>query len=269
MRRLLRLTVWLALAGCALCLIAIGWYAASNLRAQRGYEALRAEVAAPQQEAAASAPVGGHLSAEAVSVPPAPKGQSAPDRGALAALEDRNADFAFWLNVPGTPVDYPVMHSPEEPERYLHRDFAGARSEPGAPFLFADCMPSPPSRNLVVYGHHMRDGSMFACLDRYRDARYLGEHALARIDAMDWRAEYEAFAVARLDADEGAARALLLWTGPSDEMDAEAFIREALRRSLVKAVVEPKATDSFLTLVTCEYTHPDGRLAVFFVRRAA
>ncbi len=266
MRRLLRLVIGLALVGCALCLIAIGWYVVSNRTAQREFAALRHEVAA-QSPSDEPAPQDGDGTPDTALTPPAAEAQSAPKPNALAALRERNADFVFWLRVPGTPVDYPVVHNRAAPEYYLRRDFSGARSESGTPFLFGECESNPPSQNLVVYGHNMRDGSMFACLDRYRDAQYMQEHPLALIDAPDWRGEYEAFAAVPLDADEGAARALLRWTGPSADLTAESFIQEALFRSVVSSAVAPSATDAFLTLVTCEYTHQDGRLAVFFRKR--
>lgn len=68
-------------------------------------------------------------------------------------------DLVGWIKIEGTPIDYPVMHSPEEAERYLHRNFDGQYSRSGTPFMMPVSDPSVPNENIILYGHHMKDGS--------------------------------------------------------------------------------------------------------------
>lgn len=96
--------------------------------------------------------------------------QQAPD---WAALRQQNADCAAWVQVDGTSVDYPVVAPADgSMRRYLDRDFWGAPSSAGCPFLDHRALASGP--NSVVYGHHMGGlGTMFSDLfDCYRQDRF-------------------------------------------------------------------------------------------------
>ena len=83
----------------------------------------------------------------------------------LAPLFAQNGDCIGWLSIPGTQINYPVMHTPEEPQKYLRRSFYGEYSQSGVPFLDWRC--SLDSDNLIIYGHNMNDGSMFADIAGY------------------------------------------------------------------------------------------------------
>ena len=78
----------------------------------------------------------------------------------LSALFARNGDCIGWLSIPDTAVDYPVMHTPENPQKYLRRSFYGEYSVSGVPFLDSRC--SLGGDNLIIYGHNMNDETMFA-----------------------------------------------------------------------------------------------------------
>ena len=92
----------------------------------------------------------------------------------LAGLTEVNSDFVGWISIKGI-VDYPVVRGSDN-ERYLKTTFAGQRNGSGAIFMdyrntkgFLDVV-------CIVYGHNMRDGSMFAPLNRYTDPAYLENH---------------------------------------------------------------------------------------------
>lgn len=88
------------------------------------------------------------------------------DAGILA-LHEENPDCIGWLTIDGTRIDYPVMYRPGDKNYYLHRDFNGEYSANGCLFLAEECVPGN-SDNLIIYGHHMNSGKMFADLENIR-----------------------------------------------------------------------------------------------------
>lgn len=87
------------------------------------------------------------------------------------ALFEQNNDFIGWIKIEGTNVNYPVMQTPNKPDFYLKRSFDKTYSDCGVPYIDEACMTGI-SNNLVIYGHHMNDGSMFADLCKYTDADF-------------------------------------------------------------------------------------------------
>lgn len=97
----------------------------------------------------------------------------------LSKLFAMNADCIGWLCIPGTAVDYPVMYTPENPQKYLRRNFYGEYSQSGVPFLDGRC--SLDSDNLIIYGHNMKNGTMFSDLKRYADQSFRSEHPIIEL----------------------------------------------------------------------------------------
>ena len=97
----------------------------------------------------------------------------------LSKLFAMNADCIGWLCIPGTAVDYPVMHTPENPQKYLRRNFYGEYSQSGVPFLDGRC--SLDCDNLIIYGHNMKNGTMFSDLKRYADQSFRSEHPIIEL----------------------------------------------------------------------------------------
>lgn len=86
----------------------------------------------------------------------------------FAALQARNPDFFGWISIQGTNLNFPVMYAPDNRDFYLRHDFDGQYSNYGVPYLDEACVVAGehPSNNLVVYGHNMKTGTIFGCLDR-------------------------------------------------------------------------------------------------------
>mgnify|MGYP001777697989 CR=1 FL=1 len=108
-----------------------------------------------------------------------PAEQSAVERN-IQALITENADCIGWLSIDGTNISYPVMHTPEEPQKYLRRSFYGQYSQSGVPFLDGRC--DLQSTNLIIYGHNMRNGTMFSDLKKYVDRDFLNTHRTVKFE---------------------------------------------------------------------------------------
>lgn len=111
-----------------------------------------------------------------------PAKQPAAERN-IQALIAENADCIGWLSIDGTNISYPVMHTPSDPQKYLRRNFYGKYSQSGVPFLDGRC--DIQSTNLIIYGHNMRNGTMFSNLKRYMDGDFLNAHRTVKFETAD------------------------------------------------------------------------------------
>lgn len=91
-----------------------------------------------------------------------------------------NTDCIGWLSIDGTNISYPVMYTPSEPQKYLRRSFYGQYSQSGVPFLDGRC--DLQSTNLIIYGHNMRNGTMFSDLKKYVDRDFLNTHRTVKFE---------------------------------------------------------------------------------------
>lgn len=101
----------------------------------------------------------------------------------IQALITENADCIGWLSIDGTNISYPVMHTPSDPQKYLRRNFYGKYSQSGVPFLDGRC--DLQSTNLIIYGHNMKNGTMFADLKKYVDRDFLNAHRTVKFETAD------------------------------------------------------------------------------------
>lgn len=101
----------------------------------------------------------------------------------IQALISENANCIGWLSIDGTSISYPVMYTPSEPQKYLRRNFYGKYSQSGVPFLDGQC--STNGGNLIIYGHNMKNGTMFSDLKKYLNTDFLNSHRTVRLETAD------------------------------------------------------------------------------------
>lgn len=111
-----------------------------------------------------------------------PTEQPAAERN-IQALIAENADCIGWLSIDGTNISYPIMHTPSDPQKYLRRNFYGKYSQSGVPFLDGRC--NLQSTNLIIYGHNMKNGTMFSDLKKYVDRDFLNAHRTVKFEMVD------------------------------------------------------------------------------------
>ena len=98
----------------------------------------------------------------------------------IPALIAANTDCIGWLSIDGTNISYPVMYTPHDPQKYLRRNFYGKYSQSGVPFLDGRC--DLQSTNLIIYGHNMKNGTMFSDLKKYLNTDFLNAHRTVRLE---------------------------------------------------------------------------------------
>ena len=101
----------------------------------------------------------------------------------IQALFAENADCIGWLSIDGTNISYPIMHTPSDPQKYLRRNFYGKYNQSGVPFLDGRC--DLQSTNLIIYGHNMKNGTMFSDLKKYLNTDFLNSHRTVRLETAD------------------------------------------------------------------------------------
>ena len=175
------------------------------------------------------------------------------------ALYEQNNDFVGWIQIDGTNINYPVMQTPDNPDYYLKHSFENTWSDYGVPYLDEACVIGQ-SNNLVIYGHHMSNGSMFCDLELYSDPAFCMEHPVIRFDTLSSFGEYEVIAVFRYNTNQETFR--YDREVNMDETRFSWFMEQVHARELFSTGKDASFGDQMLTLSTCEYTYKNGRLVV-------
>ena len=236
------------------------------LRNQIALKRMAAETARETTPISTSAPAETTVPTQAT-VPPTTAATVPPTepREVLPRLQEqyeKNPDLAGWLTIPGTRIDYPVMYSPDEPERYLHANFEVSYSFAGLPFIDAAC--DPESGNRIIYAHNMLDGSMFRTLLKYQQKDFWQRNPVISFSTLYEEQEYEVVAAfydkVYKKSDTNFKFYQFYDTSDQSSFDeAMAYYRE---HALYDTGVTAQCGDLFLTLVTCAYQTENGRFVV-------
>ena len=180
-------------------------------------------------------------------------------------LAARNPDLFGWVRIPDTPIDYPVMRTPDNPEYYIDHDFNKQPSVYGVPFAQPNC-DADTSDNIIIHAHHMKDGTMFARLLSYQSREFWEKHPIIEFDAPHEKREYEVMAAFRVPASGGFRYTAFVFA--QGEADFDAYIEKCRSLSLYETGITAEYGDRLITLATCEYTLDDGRFVVVGRRKA-
>lgn len=170
------------------------------------------------------------------------------------SLKEINPDTIGWIKLDKSPLNYPVVQTTNNDE-YLNHKFSGESSIEGT--IFCDYLCSESSRNQVLYGHYMRDESMFGVLWRYQDYNYFKNHPIITYDRPGNPGEWEIFSVYTTEADYD-------YRQPDFSSDNEflTYMNRLKDRSLYDTGVTLNPDDDIITLSTCIYTFDNARFAV-------
>lgn len=175
------------------------------------------------------------------------------------ALYEQNEDLVGWISIEGTAVNYPVMQSVDQPDFYLKHGFDRQYSRYGVPYLDEACATGL-SNNLVIYGHNMKNGTMFHDLLNYTSEDFRKDNPIIHFDTLSRMGEYQVVLVFRFDTDNET----FCYNEYTDMDEAEfvEFMEQCRQRQLYDTGISVSYGDELLTLSTCEYTYKNGRFVV-------
>ncbi len=174
-----------------------------------------------------------------------------------------NPDIHAWINIPGTPIDYPVLQSPASELYYERRNYTGDYSVSGCIFTQYFNSIDFTDRNTVLYGHYMLDGTFFGSLHNYKDPEFFEKNRYVYITIPGHVLVYDIFAAYETDN-----RHVLTLCDYSDDEDYLAYLQTCLNpptmSRTIREGVELTADDKIITLSTCTsyYTYTNRRYLV-------
>ncbi len=181
----------------------------------------------------------------------------------LSINEDKllsiNEDYMFWIDIPYTNISYPVLYT-DDYEKYLHTTFEGKANSSGALFIDYKCKKDISSKNTIIYGHNMKDGSMFNDICNYNNENYFNEHREIYIYRAGHVYHYTAFAFF-----ETTSESSVYTIDFSSDNDYMAYINSIQSNSWYKSDIVPKADDQIITISTCSRTNSEYRWVLLAV----
>lgn len=179
-------------------------------------------------------------------------------------LYEENNDFAGWLRIPGTKIDYPVMSRDGDNNYYLDKNFEGQQDKNGLLILDYRNDVTEDCQNFIIYGHNMRTGVMFGTLKNYKEKSFCEEHMTIRFDTLYEECEYRVVA-AMLGSVAYEDEDVFRYYDAIDISTEENF--NAFRENVVNSAIymtDETLTygDNCLILSTCDNYKEDGRFVV-------
>jgi len=163
----------------------------------------------------------------------------------MEALKKVNKDVEGWILIPGTEISYPVMQAADN-EFYLSRTWDKSWNWMGSVFLEAENAADLSEYNTIIYGHNLRNSSMFSSLRSYSSKKYWKAHPSVYLANENGVYKYDIFAAYEVDV-EGHP----FWLNVTDEKIKKAFIQQSIKMSDIDTGIEPETSDRFITLSTC------------------
>ncbi|MGN1201818.1 MAG: class B sortase [Eubacterium sp.] len=182
-------------------------------------------------------------------------------------LYEQNNDMAGWVSINGTKINYPVLYSADSNAYYLHRNFEKQYSSAGMIFMDYQCDRNGKSINTILYGHNMRNGTMFHSLLNYEKKTFWEKYPSIGFDTMYDRGSYEIFAVFHTSVGSKNEFRYYDFIDAESKEDYDSFIAKCKSESIYDTGITPVYGESLLTLSTCSYNTSNERFVVVAVKR--
>jgi sortase B len=175
------------------------------------------------------------------------------------ALLNINNDYKFWLNISNSNIDYPVVKGIDN-DFYLNHSFDKEKSISGT--LFIDYQNNIDSdKNIVIYGHHMKNNTMFNNLNFFKEEDFFNNNDITIIKNGEVY-KYDVFSVYILPENEASFNMSF-----SDETDYLNYMDELSDKSYFKKEVKFDPSKEMITLVTCSYEYDGARTIVHAINK--
>ena len=182
------------------------------------------------------------------------------------SLYEKNNDLFGWIYIAGTNINYPVMYTPEDPEYYLYRDFNKSESKSGVPFLDGNC--TADGGIYLIYGHNMKNGTMFASLLSYDKKEFWEKHKTITFNHISEKNEYEVIAAfySMVHPMDTEGFRYYQYTDLSDADVFNEYMENVKALALYDTGICAEYGDEILALSTCSYNTKNGRFVVIAKR---
>ena len=174
----------------------------------------------------------------------------------FAGLKSVNSDVIGWIYVPDTEINYPIVHTSDN-DYYLDHLVDRTQNPAGAIFLDTRNPSDFSDLHSIIYGHHMKNGSMFAALKGYKKQDFFDGHKTGYLITQDAAYSIDFFAGHVANVEENA------WQLDFDDAaDFDNWIKSLKEISTFKSDIEPQYGDRIFTLSTCSYEFDDARFVL-------
>ncbi len=181
-----------------------------------------------------------------------------PPQASFDALLALNPETVGFLEIEDM-LALPVAQRENDNDYYLSHTFEGDQAQEGALFLDGMNRLVPEDDCLIVYGHNMKNKTMFGRLNSYGDVSFLRRHAVIRFDTLYENRRYVAFAAFTASMKPGDARYFDVRQFIFDEAEFDKFVLKLQSRSLCKSPIDVRYGDRLLLLVTCDHSRAQSR----------
>ena len=175
----------------------------------------------------------------------------------FAALKAKNPDVVGWIYVPGTVVNYPILHREADNEYYLRRDIDGREGSYDGVFLDGDDTAEFSKLQNLIYGHHMKNGTMFTPLISFKRKSFFEEHTRVYLYTPEHTYILKPLASLYTDAGEDKRRIDF-----SDRREFNAYV-DQMTRGCEFRDLPAEGIDKLFSFVTCSYEFSDARTILY------
>lgn len=174
----------------------------------------------------------------------------------FSEMKEINPDVIGWIKCEDTVIDYPVLHT-DNNDYYLTHLYNNNINARGS--IFMDCVNKSieTDRNLVIYGHNMQDGSMFACLNGYKKQEYYEKHPTMMLYTPEGDFLIELICGTIEDGGKVFARYRF-----ANDKDFESYVNQFIEQSTFQSNAQLMPGDHIITLCTCTYENYNARYAL-------
>ncbi len=174
-------------------------------------------------------------------------------------LSGINPDYVFWLEIPETSVDYPVVY--RDNEYYLRRDFYGDKNKHGTIFLDVNC--ELDGTFLLLHGHNMKDGTMFGGLREFKKKDFRSKHTELLIGYEQKEVEFKIVAGVLVDLYD--SNRFVFEKLPGSDQEAEDYFANLKKYAFWCEPFEWESGKRVVLLSTCDYETEEQRLVIFAI----
>lgn len=179
-------------------------------------------------------------------------------------LQKENEDVKAWIKINDTNINYPVVQANDN-DYYLYRNYKKENSNYGSIFIDSNSNIENPNSNIIMYGHNMKDGSMFKDLLKYADEEYYNNHKYIEFVTNTSSSTYEIIEVFKsriFYKNEKNVFRYYQCTNLNNEQDYNYYVNNCKELSLYDTGVNAEYGEQIITLITCEYSSENGRMVV-------